>query len=246
MEVENHMIKCSDLTIRYGDTVAVDQLNMSINAGEAIALVGESGCGKTSLLHTIAGLLKPFEGGVTIYNQPIKDRRKGTAIILQNDGLFPWKNVYDNVAIGLLSRRMEKSAVDNKVMRVLEELGIEAYKDDYLKDISGGQRQRVAIARALVQGPDLLLMDEPTGALDMVTKEKFQESLHELYQRHPMTSLLVTHDIEEAVYLGMKVIVMQKGQIKAVIDNPYYGMQGLRDDLRFYELCLKVRQVMKS
>jgi len=240
------MIECSALSIRYGETIAVDQLNMVIQKGEAVTVVGESGCGKTSLLHALAGILQPWKGRVNIGGVPVVQIRPGTAIILQEDGLFPWKNVRDNVALARVYQGLDLKEIYEEVDLILEELGILQLKDMYLNQISGGQRQRVAIARGLIQGPDLLLMDEPTAALDMITKEKFQETLHSLYERHQITSVTVTHDIEEAVYLGMKIVVMKDGRILKVIANPYYGQAGIREDLCFYELCLKVRQVMKS
>ena len=261
------MIECKDVTVRYGAIQAVDHLNMVISQGEKVSVVGESGCGKTSLLHAIGGIIPVTEGKVFIHGEVIIDMPKETAIILQNDGLFPWKNVYDNIAVAMLSggrhtggrgkgkktlptdqltNGSTSMALDSKIRTVLKELKILDQQDKYLQELSGGQRQRVAIARALVQSPEILLMDEPTGALDMVTKERFQETLHELYEHHHLTSVIVTHDIEEAVYLGQRVIVMAEGQIKATIENPYYGEVGLREELRFYELCLKVRQVMKA
>lgn len=244
------MITCNNLTIRYGNTVAVDQLNMVTQKGEKVSVVGASGCGKTSLLHGMAGLLKPASGEVTVHGEKVEDIRQGTAIILQQDGLFPWKNVYDNVSIALLSHNkgegsIEKGEAEKRVNLVLDELCILELKNRYLHELSGGQRRRVAIARALVQAPDLLLMDEPTGSLDMITKERFQDTLHQLYEQHQMTTVLVTHDIEEAVFLGQKIIVMGEGRILEILDNPYFGEVDLREDLRFYELCLKVRQVMK-
>lgn len=261
------MIECKDVTIRYGALQAVDHLNMWIDKGEKVSVVGESGCGKTSLLHAIGGIIPVAEGEVFIHGEVVTDMHEETAIILQNDGLFPWKNVYDNIAVAMISRvkgqglrgekqrslqtdqrinRPSDSPLDSKIKAVLKELNILDQKDKFLNELSGGQRQRVAIARALVQAPEILLMDEPTGALDMVTKERFQETLHELYEHHHLTSVIVTHDIEEAVYLGQRVIVMAEGQIKATIENPYYGEVGLREELRFYELCLEVRQVMKA
>ena len=242
----NHMIVCKDLSFQYGETVALNQLNLTIAQGEKVAIVGESGCGKTTLLHTMAGLLEGAKGHVTVHGEGIHAMRYGTAIILQNDGLFPWKNVKDNVMVALLQDRQSPGHKNQLISDVLKELGIEEHREKYLHELSGGQRQRVAIARALVQKPDLLLMDEPTGALDMVTKERFQDTLHQLYDHHAMTSVIVTHDIEEAVYLGQRVLIMDRGRIKTVVDNPYYGQEHLREDIRFYELCLKVRQVMKS
>jgi len=238
------MIRTQNLTIRYGDTLAVDQLNISIKEGEKVSVVGPSGCGKTSLLHGLAGLIIPSEGRITIYNDPVMGIRDNTAMILQDDGLFPWKTVYGNVAVAMGSGKVEGDG--EQIQPLLEELGIDELRNRYLHELSGGQRQRVAIARALVRQPDLLLMDEPTGALDMMTKERFQEMMLHLYEGHAMTAVMVTHDIEEAVYMGQRIIVMEDSKIKGIIDNPDWAKEGIRDDLSFYKRCLEVRQVMKA
>lgn len=240
------MIECVDLNIHYGKTLAVEQLNMTINQGEAVTVVGESGCGKTSLLHAIAGIIQPSKGRVLVKGQEVEGIGHGTAIILQADGLFPWKTVEDNVMMALLKFKLPSRQARALSRQALDDLGIAQLGHKYLHQISGGQRQRVAIARSLVQEPEVLLMDEPTGALDMITKEKFQDSLHKLFDGRQITSVMVTHDIEEAVNLGMKIVVMKEGRLLQIIDNPLYGMADLRSDLGFYELCLQVRQVMKA
>lgn len=239
------MIDCENLTIGYGETVAVNGMNLHIHEGEKVSVVGASGCGKTSLLHGLAGIIAPLSGHIAIHRRPVSGIREGTAIILQKDGLFPWKTVYGNVVVGLSQGRVSDDE-EALVMATLDELGLKALSDRYLHQLSGGQRQRVAIARALVQRPDLLLMDEPTGALDMMSKEQFQDRMHRLYERHAMTSVIVTHDIEEAVYLGQRIVVMAEGRIKAIIQNEHWGKEGLREDMAFYEKCLGVRQVMQS
>lgn len=239
------MIRTRNLTVTYGDKVALSDISLHIRRGEKVSLIGKSGCGKTTLLHGIAGLLKPFEGSITINDKIIDGIRESTAIILQKDGLFPWKKVEANVLLSLINEPITLFDKKDRVHQLLKELEIYEYRDKYLHELSGGQRQRVAIARALIQKPDLLLMDEPTGALDMITKEKFQDSLHELYEEYAMTTLLVTHDIEEAVYLGQRILIMVDGKIVNEVNNPHYGKKDIRESLAFYELCLHVRQVMK-
>ncbi len=239
------MINCKDLTIKYDNDIGVKNLNLQIEASKTCSIVGQSGCGKTTLLHGIAGLLPATSGSIQINKEDLEGIRKDTAVILQKDGLFPWKNVEDNVAIALLQKDLTKDWRVDRVLKVLDELQIGNLKDRYLNDLSGGQRQRVAIARALVQEPDLLLMDEPTGALDMITKESFQDLLMALHKKHQMTMVLVTHDIEEAVFLGQKIVAMHQGEVLEVIDNPLFGQENLRERIDFYELCLKVRRVLK-
>lgn len=239
------MIKTRNLTVTYGAKEALSDISLHIRQGEKISLIGKSGCGKTTLLHGIAGLKKPDRGTIEINGKQLEGIRESTAIILQKDGLFPWKKVEANILLSLINESMPLQEKKNRVHRLLTELEIYDYKDKYLHELSGGQRQRVAIARALIQKPDLLLMDEPTGSLDMITKEKFQDSLHELYEEYSMTTLLVTHDIEEAVYLGQRILIMVDGRIVNEVNNPNYGKKNIRESLAFYELCLHVRQVMK-
>lgn len=240
------MIEIQNMTFCYERDAVLSDINLKIREGEKISVIGLSGCGKTTLLHVIAGILRPSNGSVTFKELEVRDICKTAAIILQKDGLFPWKRVEDNVLLGLINTPLSPEQRKLKVSQVLQELDMKSFHDKYLHELSGGQRQRVAIARALVQQPELLLMDEPTGALDMITKEKFQDSLHGLYDRYAMTTVLVTHDIEEAVYLGQRILVMEGGKILHEIHNPYYGEKELRKRIEFYELCLKVRQVMKQ
>lgn len=236
------MVKCENLSVLYANQYGIRNLNMSLKKGATCAIVGESGCGKTTLLHAIAGLIDITDGHAYVDGQEVEDIRKDTAVILQDDGLFPWKTVYDNVALGLKVQKKENKTIDVTVRKLLGDLGILDHFDKYPVHLSGGQRKRVAIARALAKGPDLLLMDEPTGSLDMITKEHFQDQILRLYDEHRVTMMVVTHDIEEAVYLGENIIVMKDGQITAVIDNPVFMKTDIRNQIEFYELCLKVRK----
>ncbi len=240
------MIETTGLTVRYGNILAVNQVNTQIISGEKVSIVGRSGCGKTSYLHAVAGLLEAWEGDIRIKQEPVLGIRDDVAIILQKDGLFPWKTVSENIHLALSNAAMMKDDKMQLVRGFLEDLEIEDLSDKYLHEISGGQRQRAAIARALVQQPAVLLMDEPTGSLDMITKEKFQDSLHKLYQHLDMTAVIVTHDIEEAVFLGQRILVMDDGRIISDIENPHYGQAHIRESMDFYKLCLKVRLVMKT
>ena len=240
------MIRIENLTIKHGKTKAVNQLNLTIHHKEKISIVGRSGCGKTSLLHALAGLISPSTGRILIHNNPVRGISKDTSIILQNSGLFPWKTVESNVMLGVINESIGKDEKLTKVTAVLSELDILDQKEKFLHKLSGGQRQRVAIARALVQSPDLLLMDEPSGSLDMISKEKFQDGLHDLYLRRDITAIIVTHDIEEAVFLGQKIFIMDNGQVIDEVVNPFYGEENVRESIEFYKLCLKVRQVMKT
>ncbi len=240
------MIETTGLTVRYGEVLAVNHVSTKITSGEKVSIVGRSGCGKTSYLHAIAGLLKIWEGEIQIKHEPVHGIRDDVAIILQKDGLFPWKTVSENIYLALSNAAMMNDDKMQLIQGLLKDLEIEDVRNKYLHEISGGQRQRTAIARALVQQPAVLLMDEPTGSLDMITKEKFQDSLHELYQHLDMTAVIVTHDIEEAVFLGQRILVMDDGRIISDIENPHYGQAHIRESMDFYKLCLKIRLVMKT
>jgi len=235
------MVSCTDLSLRYDEFFAIKNINISIKKNTTCAIIGKSGCGKTTLLHSIAGLKKLDSGIVRINNELLTGIRKSTGFILQNDSLFPWKTIYDNVALGLIVRNKNKCEIEELVIDILKELELLDHKDKYPNQLSGGQRQKVAIARSIAIKPDLLLMDEPTASLDEITKESFQKLLLNLLKQHPMTVVFVTHDIEEAVYLADSIIIMEDGKIKTTIDNSLGLEEKSRDNLEFYKMCLNVR-----
>jgi sulfonate transport system ATP-binding protein len=184
----------------FGDRRVIDGLDLDVNPGEFIALLGHSGCGKSTLLRILAGLDRDIEGTVTV------PRRK--AVAFQAPRLMPWKRVWRNVVLGLPGRP-DRSLAD----RYLAEVGLTGHADAWPKTLSGGEAQRVSLARALVREPDLLLLDEPFGALDALTRTTAQRLVGELWQRHHCATLLVTHDVEEALLLADRVLVMKDGHI---------------------------------
>ncbi|WP_130808178.1 ABC transporter ATP-binding protein [Senegalia massiliensis] len=240
------MIEVKDLVVKYGDEVAINKMNLSVEKNATCAIIGASGCGKTTLLYSVAGLVFPDEG--SIYIDGIKNNgiRKNTAVILQNHGLLPWKTVWENVALGLKARGIVKEKINEKVESILKELSIYDYKDKYPIELSGGQSQRVGICRALAINPDLLLMDEPTSALDQMTKEKLQNLVLKIYKNKPLTIVFVTHNIEEAVFLGQKIVIMNHGNVKSIINNPYFGEEQSRNQIEFYKMCLRVRKLLEE
>lgn len=238
------MISCRDISVKYGSFAALNKLNLSIKKNSSCAIVGRSGCGKTTLLHVLAGLIEPSDGVVSINNARLSGLRRKTGIILQQNGLFPWKNVWDNVALGLNVRNIKPEVIKKEVGEILSELNIYDQRHKLINEISGGQVKRVAIARALAIKPDLLLMDEPTSALDAITKEEFQNKVRQLFKIHDITMVIVTHDIEEAVFLAENIMVMEDGNIKAIIENPLFGGDNIKDNIEFYEVCLKIRSIL--
>ncbi len=194
----------------------------------------------------MAGLIAPSVGEVFIDGVEQETTRRETGVILQNGGLLPWKTAWENISLGLEARKYDKTIVDQKVSAILEELGILEHKNKYPAWISGGQKQRVAIARALVIEPDLLLMDEASSSLDAITREYIQNLLLKLYKKNPITMVLVTHSIEEAVFLGQTIIVMKQASIKHIIDNPYFGDEEIRSKPAYYDVCNEVRRWLKD
>ncbi|MCM0647756.1 ABC transporter ATP-binding protein [Clostridium swellfunianum] len=236
------MIQIKNLSYSYGNETALKNINLNIYKNTTCAIIGPSGCGKTTLLYIIAGLLKSCDGNVEINETELKGVRKETGIILQNNGLLPWKTVWDNVVLGLKARGVHKTITAEKVDAILEELNIIEHKHKFPEQLSGGQKQRVSIARTLVTEPDVLLLDEASSALDAITKEHIQNLILSIYKKKPMTMMLVTHSIEEAVFLGQKIVVMERSAIKHIIDNPYFGDENIRSKPEYYSICAEVRQ----
>ncbi len=240
------MINIRNLRINYGSETALENINLDIIKNKTCAIIGPSGCGKTTLLYTMAGLIVPFEGTVSINGEEIKKIRRETAVILQNGGLLPWKTAWDNVSLGLEARKLDKSTVNMRVTSILEELGILEHKNKYPSQLSGGQKQRTAIARALVLEPDLLLMDEASSALDAINREHIQNLILSLYKKKNVTMVMVTHSIEEAVFLGQSIVVMERAAIKHIIENPYFGDENIRFKQDYYNICSEVRKWLRG
>lgn len=206
---------------RDGEALTVlDNINLHINESEFVCIAGASGCGKSTLLNIIAGLLAPCEGQIFVDNEPVPGPGADRGMVFQNYTLYPWLTVANNVAFGLNLRRWSKSQIRERVAYFLEIVGLSAFANSYPKQLSGGMKQRVAIARALVNEPEVLLMDEPFGALDAQTKEKMQQFMLDLWKRTRTSILMITHDLEEAIYLAQRVYVMSAhpGRIQQEIE----------------------------
>lgn len=240
------MIQVRDLNYSYGSDMALSNINLDIEENTTCAIIGPSGCGKTTLLYLLAGLIDHTEGEIYIKNEKVKGSRRETGVILQDYGLLPWKTVWSNIALGLKVRGVAKDQINNEVNGILRELDIQDLKNKYPAQLSGGQKQRVTIARTLVIKPDLLLLDEFTSALDAMTKENIQNLILNIYKKKPLTIVFVTHSIEEAVFLGQKIVIMEKAKIKKIIDNPYFGDIEIRSRVDYYNICLEVRRWLEE
>jgi NitT/TauT family transport system ATP-binding protein len=196
----------------------LQNINIKIFPREFICLVGTSGCGKSTLLNIIAGLLPPSTGEVLVDGKSVTGRPgSDRGMVFQGYTLYPWLTVAQNVAFGLQFQGMSKADQKDQVNYFLNVVGLENFANNYPKQLSGGMKQRVAIARALANEPAVLLMDEPFGALDAQTKEQMQEFLLELWEKTHVTVLMITHDVEEAIYLAQRIYVLGLGQVKGEI-----------------------------
>ncbi|MBM7693398.1 sulfonate transport system ATP-binding protein [Peribacillus deserti] len=191
----------------YNNRPVLDGINLTIGRGEFIAVVGKSGCGKSTLLRILAGLETSDEGSILINGNPLKGINQDARIMFQDGRLLPWKKVIDNVRIGL------KGEWEQESFRALENVDLMDRADEWPGKLSGGQKQRVALARALVHKPEVLLFDEPLGALDALTRLEMQKLIENIWKEHKYTSVLVTHDVEEAVAISDRVILIENGRI---------------------------------
>ncbi|MGG3308472.1 ATP-binding cassette domain-containing protein [Paenibacillus sp. 2KB_20] len=191
----------------FGDQPVLRGIELDVKPGEFIAIIGRSGCGKSTLLRVIAGLEPSTSGEIWINDQPVQHVHPETRMMFQDARLLPWNKVIDNVAIGL--RKEDR----HKAEAALEQVGLGARANEWPSVLSGGQKQRVALARALASHPKLLLLDEPLGALDALTRIEMQQLIESLWQQQPFTTVLITHDVEEAVLLADRVVLIEEGSI---------------------------------
>ncbi|HOV80441.1 MAG TPA: ABC transporter ATP-binding protein [Bacillota bacterium] len=245
------MIKVRGLVVIYNNrekqVMALNNVSFDLAAGQTCAIIGPSGCGKSTLLYVLAGLLKQTGGNVSICGEAVKPKRRETALILQDYGLLPWKTALQNTSLGLEIRGVPRRECMILVEEAMKELGIWEFRDHYPAQLSGGQRQRVAIARSLTLGPDLFLMDEPFSSLDALTREGLQNTLLDFWKKKKATIVLVTHNIEEAVFLGQKILIFsaRPGTILHVIDNGEVGDHDYRKKTLFYRRCSQVREIIE-
>lgn len=255
------MIEIDDLSFSYGDGKQLfSKFTLNLGAGEAWSIIGASGCGKTTLLSLIAGMILPESGVIRVDGEEITRARPRTGLVLQDHGLLPWATVRKNTELGLTIRKYygpdgihapkdmetDSARLTELVDYWLGWLGITAHQDKYPSELSRGQRQRAAIARTLVLEPDLLLMDEPFSALDAPIREELQQVMNSFHRESGLTSVTVTHDIEEAVVLGEKILVLTNDVNCApvVIENSFRGRIDKRNDSEFMARCDELRKTI--
>lgn len=221
-------------------------INMRVEKGEICSVIGPSGCGKSTLLKIIAGLLHDYDGTAMIDGVPVDPKRQRVGFMPQNYGLLPWKTVRENVELG--GRIRHERVQENETVSMMQRLGIDAFSERYPKELSGGQQQRVGLARAFLLRPDVLLMDEPFSALDAITREEMQEVFLSLWHEQHVTTVLVTHYVEEALYLGQRIVILADtpGRIAEVLDNPLFGCIDQRNKVEFFRMSCYLREQIKK
>lgn len=216
----DNFIEYINISKTYKDNSIIDNFNLKIKQGEFVTIIGSSGSGKTTILKMVNGLIKPNSGTITINNEDISSKdiielRRSIGYSIQGSILFPHLTVFQNVSYVLKLLKLDKVLIEEKVNYWLEVVGLDSsYNNRYASELSGGQQQRVGIARALAASPNIILMDEPFGAVDGITRLQLQEMIKEIHKKTKVTILFVTHDIKEALNLGTKVLIMSNGKIE--------------------------------
>lgn len=247
------MLKINHLTMSYPkkdrEQIILQDFSLSIKKGEILAVIGPSGCGKTSLLHCIAGVAPYKNGEILIQGERLDHKKHRIGYMPQGYGLLPWKTVYQNC---MLPYRLKKKAFGEEeaayLQQLLERMEIHQYQKSYPAFLSGGQRQRVALVRTLAYRPQLFLLDEPFSALDAIMKEQAQEAFFKAWQEESCSGMLVTHSIEEALYLGKRIIVMGKrpGSILLEAENPWFGQKVEESEMAYEAFKGLLKQKLKE
>lgn len=245
------MIEIKELTVKFqnngSEVLVLDKINLEIEDGEIYTIIGPSGCGKSTLLNVLAGVQKKYEGKVSIQGSTINPKIHNIGMVFQNYGLLPWKTVYENSTLGLKIKGDKSYKKNQYANYILEELGLSDLVKRYPRALSGGQAQRVAIARAFINKPELLLMDEPFSALDAITREEMQELFLKIWKEHRVTTIFITHSVDEALYLGKRIIVLSNspGRIYRIIENDVFGVNNLRVSDEYFQKTIELRKIIE-
>jgi NitT/TauT family transport system ATP-binding protein len=249
-------VALDDATVAFGVGqhlyTAVEKATLSVADGEFVAIVGPTGCGKSTLLNVAAGLLKPAAGAVRIFDAPLAGLNHQAGYLFQSDALFPWKTALDNVALGLEINGVARAEALSRAQDWLTSVGLGAFGDRYPHMMSGGQRKRVGMAQVLIRDPRILLMDEPFGPLDAQTRQIMGNLLLDLWSRNRKAVLFVTHDLEEAIALADRVVIMSAGPASRIIGDWQVPLPRPRDIFEarlqpgFHELHREIWTVLKD
>ncbi|WP_035618177.1 ABC transporter ATP-binding protein [Lacticigenium naphthae] len=250
MAENSQLVKIEDVSMEYGEgsqrTVALDKINLTVNKGEFICVLGPSGCGKSTLLEIIAGYQFPTKGKAFFQGKPIKGPDWHKGVVFQSPTLYPWLSVEENVAFGPKMRGLDSKEIKEKTENFLRQIDLSSEGDKNVFDLSGGMKQRVALARVLANEPEMVLMDEPLGALDALTRLNMQGLIRTLWKENKNTVLMITHDVDEALALGTKVVVMSKQPgtiLKEInVDYTYTAFQSDTHRIEMDEKYLKTKE----
>ncbi|CAM9211061.1 MULTISPECIES: ABC transporter ATP-binding protein [Acinetobacter] len=198
----------------------INNLNLSIYSGEFIAVVGSSGCGKSTLLRLLAGLDTDYQGEILVHGEKIQGIGKDRSVVFQEHRLYPWLTVAENIELGLINEQISSNEKLKKIHDIIELIGLKGFEDARPHQLSGGMAQRVSIARSLIDAPEILLLDEPFGALDALTRYQMQTELLRIQKKSGLTAVLITHDVEEAVLLADRVVILKPnpGRIEEIVE----------------------------
>ena len=239
-------VKVRSLTKKFGDLLVLDNLNFEVDEGEFLCIVGPTGCGKTTFLNSLTRLYEPTAGDILVNGIPVDPKKQNISYIFQEYSSFPWQTVEQNIRFGLEIKKVPKEEADANVEEMLDIVGLTKFRNYYPSQLSISMLQRVAIARAFATKPELLLMDEPYGQLDIDLRFKLEDELIMLWKKTGTTVLFITHNIEEAVYLSQKIMVLtnKPTSVKTVLDNPLPMPRDVVSP-EFVELRNKVTDLIK-
>lgn len=249
------MIKAESLSIEFTSNQkkfgALDNINFQIKKGEFIALIGPSGCGKSSLVNAIAGFIPMSTGRILYKDEPIREASRERVVIFQNHSLFPWKTAIDNIAFALRAKGVNEKDIQSESMHFLKLVKLEEFAHHFPKELSGGMQQRIGIARALAADPEVLLLDEPFASLDQFTRDIIQEELLKIIRPLNKTAILVTHNINEAIFFADRIFVMsgRPGTIKAMIDvkiEKPHSIRNVDNDEEFRKLKNEINLLLTN
>ncbi|MBJ7251053.1 MAG: ABC transporter ATP-binding protein [Acetobacteraceae bacterium] len=241
-------VSIRDVGMTYGEGAqaveALSEISLDVMPGEFLAVVGPSGCGKSTLLRLVTGLRRPTRGGIFLQGLPVEGPRSDVGIVFQSPVLYPWRNILENVLLPIQVLNLPVRRYQDRAHALLELVGLGGFAKHYPSELSGGMQQRAAIARALVHDAPILIMDEPFGALDAMTREAMNLELQRIWQAQQKTVIFITHSIAEAVFLADRIVVMspRPGRILDIIVNPMARLRNL-DDMLLPEFGEKLRQV---
>jgi len=248
-EASNELISIENVSLVYnkkpGTVPAIEDINVNIYPGEFVCVMGPSGCGKSTILNILAGFITQTSGSVKLKQKEIKGIDSDRGVVFQQPPLFEWFSVRKNIAFGPTMKKKPKDMIKKDVEAYLEKVGLSEFADKKVYELSGGMKQRAAIASALINNPEILLMDEPFGALDALTREQMQDLIRKIWWNTGKTILFITHDVDEALLLGTRILVMSKHPGKIIADIPSdftkYYMMDSSDDARYTDAFHKKR-----